>query len=73
LENQVVVHGSRVTVSHKIFPTQMTERQLKTVNDRMLEEIKLYAPEAELEFVRFPIIQRKERGRNSDADTTLVI
>ena len=56
LQNQIVVHGSSVTVRHKNFPRQMTQRQLKTVEDRIQEEIWPYAPDAEVVLSGFPVL-----------------
>lgn len=58
LENQILLNGNRVRVSHVKFPRQMTEKQLKAVKDRIQEEIRLYAPEADLVFSKFPIVAR---------------
>ncbi len=58
LENQIHIHGNRVTISHVRFPGSMTEKQLDAVRARTAEEIRLYAPDAELEFVQFPVSQK---------------
>src|SRR5713226_5625292 len=51
LENQILLNGNGITVSYVKFPWQMTERQLKTVKETIQEEIRLYAPNAEVEFL----------------------
>ncbi len=56
LENQILLNGNRhVRVSHVKFPCQMTEKQLKAVKDRIQEEIRLYAPDAEVILSGFPV------------------
>ena len=74
LENQILVNVNRITVTYVKFSRQMTERQLKTVKDRIQEEIRLYAPDAEVEFLVFPLLQQSEEkiknagvGRNLTA------
>jgi hypothetical protein len=60
LENQILLNGNGITVSYVKFPWQMTERQLKTVKDTIQEEIRLYAPNAEVEFLAFPALRQTE-------------
>jgi hypothetical protein len=55
LENQILVDGNRVRVSHINFPRQMTQRQLITVKDRIQEEIRFYVPNAEIVLSGFPV------------------
>jgi predicted nucleotidyltransferase len=58
LENQILLDGNLVKVSHVKFPRQMTERQLKAVKDKIQEEIRLYAPDADVVLSRFPVVAR---------------
>jgi ATP-dependent helicase IRC3 len=60
LENQILLNGNGIIVSYVKFPWQMTERQLKTVKDTIQEEIRLYAPNAEVEFLAFPALRQTE-------------
>jgi superfamily II DNA or RNA helicase len=59
LENEIQLHGNHVTVTHVKFPRQMTEKQLRAVKDRIQEEIRLYAPDAEVSFAKFAIQNRE--------------
>jgi superfamily II DNA or RNA helicase len=56
-ENHIHLDGNRVKISHVKFPRSMTEKQMKVAQERILEEIRFYAPDAEISFVKFPIQQ----------------
>jgi hypothetical protein len=58
LENEILLDGNFVKVSHVKFPRQMTEKQLRAVKDRIQEEIRLYAPDADVVFSEFPVVAR---------------
>ncbi len=50
----------------------MTEKQMKAVQDRIQEEIRLYAPDAEVVFLAFPALQQsEEKIENSGVGRTL--
>jgi len=49
----------------------MTERQLKSVKDRLQEEIRRYATDAVVEFLAFPALkQSEEKIENSGVEGT---
>jgi superfamily II DNA or RNA helicase len=54
LENQILLEGNHVRISHVKFPGCMTEKQMKAVKDRIQREIRLHAPIAEVSFCGFP-------------------
>jgi superfamily II DNA or RNA helicase len=54
LENQILLEGNHVRISHVKFPGCMTEKQMKAVKDRIEREIRLHAPVAEVSFCGFP-------------------
>ena len=58
VENEIQLNGNHVIVTHVKFPRQMTEKQLRAVKDRIQEEIRLYAPDAEVSFAKFPVQNR---------------
>jgi superfamily II DNA or RNA helicase len=55
LENQILLDGNLVKVTHVKFPRQMTEKQLKVAKDRLKDEIRLYAPDADVVLSGFPV------------------
>ena len=55
LENQIVLNGNRVRISHSKFPVSMTERQWEAARERIQGEIRLYVPHAELDLCGFPV------------------
>jgi hypothetical protein len=59
VENEIQLNGNHVIVTHVKFPRQMTEKQLRAVKDRIQEEIRLYAPDAEVSFAKFAIQNRE--------------
>jgi len=59
VENEIRLNGNHVIVTHVKFPRQMTEKQLRAVKDRIQEEIRLYAPDAEVSFAKFPVQNRE--------------
>lgn len=59
MENDIQLNGNHVIVTHVKFPRQMTEKQLRAVKDRIQEEIRLYAPDAEVSFAKFAIQNRE--------------
>ena len=62
LENEILLDGNSVKVSHVKFPRQMTEKQLRAVKDRIQAEIRLYAPDADVVFSKFLV----RRGRTEE-------
>ncbi|MFQ5903437.1 MAG: hypothetical protein ACE5JO_07085, partial [Candidatus Binatia bacterium] len=60
LENQILLDGDRVRISHVGFPRYMTQKQMNAVRDRITEEIRLYAPRAEVVFSKFPVLHGGE-------------
>jgi superfamily II DNA or RNA helicase len=54
-ENEVRLDGNSVRINHVKFPRSMTEKQLKTAKNRIQEEVRLYAPNAELVLSGFPV------------------
>ncbi len=59
VENEIRLNGNHVIVTHVKFPRQMTEKQLRAVKDRIQEEIRLYAPDAEVSLAKFAIQNRE--------------
>jgi hypothetical protein len=59
VENDIQLNGNHVIVTHVKFPRQMTEKQQRAVKDRIQEEIRLYAPDAEVSFAKFAIQNRE--------------
>jgi superfamily II DNA or RNA helicase len=55
LENQIVLNGNRVRISHSKFPVSMTERQWEAARERIQGEIRLYVPHAKLDLCGFPV------------------
>ena len=55
IENQILLNGNHVTVSHVKFPSRMTQRQLQSAKDRIQEEIQFYVPNAEVILGGFPL------------------
>ena len=55
MENQIFLDGNSVRVGHVKFPRYMTERQMNAAMKRITEEIRLYAPNAEVTFAKFPV------------------
>ncbi len=55
MENQIFLDGNSVRVGHVKFPRYMTARQLNAAMKRITEEIRLYAPNAEVTFAKFPV------------------
>ncbi len=53
LENQIVLNGNRVKISHSKFPVSMTERQREAARERIQGEIRLYVPDAEVDLCGF--------------------
>jgi Helicase conserved C-terminal domain len=54
-ENEVRLDRRSVRINHIRFPRSMTKKQLKTAKDRIQEEVRLYAPDAELVLSGFPV------------------
>jgi superfamily II DNA or RNA helicase len=63
LENQIIIEANRVIISHINFPCRMTEKQMKAIKNRLQNEIRLYAPDAEVVFTRFPVQCGEEEKR----------
>ena len=55
LENQIVLNGNRVKISHSKFPISMTEKQLEAARERIQDEIRLYVPDATVDLCGFPV------------------
>ena len=55
LENQIVLNGNRVRISHSKFPVSMTGRQWEAARERIQGEIRLYVPDAEVDLCGFPV------------------
>ncbi len=55
MENQIFLDGNSVRVGHVKFPRYMTERQMNAAMKRITEESRLYAPNAEVTFAKFPV------------------
>jgi hypothetical protein len=53
-ENEVRLDCRSVRINHIKFPRAMTKKQLETAKDRIQEEARLYAPDAELVLCGFP-------------------
>jgi superfamily II DNA or RNA helicase len=53
-ENEVRLDCRSVRINHLKFPRSMTKKQLETAKDRIQEEVRLYAPDAELVLSGFP-------------------
>ncbi len=68
MENQIFLDGSSVRVSHVKFPRHMTARQMNAAIKRITEEIRLYAPNAEVTFAKFPVQRggREEWEKSED-------
>lgn len=74
LENEIVLDGNCVKISHVNFPRCMTEKQLDAVRDRIKKEIHLYAPDAEIAFVQFRVLRKgEEKIRDSRVKTSFVV
>jgi hypothetical protein len=58
LENEIILDGDCVKISHVNFPRRMTEKQFDAVRERIGSEISLYALGTEVAFVQFPILQK---------------
>jgi hypothetical protein len=58
LENQILVHGNHVKISHIAFPSCMSERQIRAVTDRIQQEIRLYVPDAEIVLSGFRVFNQ---------------
>jgi hypothetical protein len=73
LENEIVLDGNCVKISRVNFPRCMTDKQLVAVRDRVQKEIHLYAPDAEIFFVQFRVVQKEEQLRNAGDETSFVV
>ena len=74
LENEIVLDGDCLKISHANFPRRMTEKQLDAARDRIQKEIRLYAPDAEVVFIQFRVLQKEEEKiKNSSVDNSLVV
>lgn len=58
LENQILVNGNHVTISHVNFPSCMSEKQIRAVTDRIQQEIRLYTPDAEVVLSGFRVFNQ---------------
>jgi hypothetical protein len=58
LENQILVHGNHVMISHITFPRCMSEKQIRAVTDRIQHEIRLYIPDAEVVLSGFRVFNQ---------------
>jgi hypothetical protein len=58
LENQILLGGSRVKITHSKFPISMTQKQLQAARERIQDEIRLYVPDAEVNLYGFPCLLR---------------
>ncbi len=67
LQNQIFLDGNRIKISHVKFPRHMTIKQMDAVKKRITEEIRLYAPNAEVAFLNFLVADdRSEEWRDSE-------
>jgi hypothetical protein len=58
VENEILVHGNHVKISHITFPKCISERQLRAVADRIQQEIRLYVPDAEVVLSGFRVFNQ---------------
>lgn len=56
VENQIHLDGNRIKISHVKFPRYMTTKQMEAVKKGITEEVRLYAPYAEVMFSKFPVV-----------------
>lgn len=53
-ENQIFLDGNTLKIGHAGFPHSITQRQLAAAREAIARELRLYAPEADVVFSRFP-------------------
>jgi hypothetical protein len=58
LKNQLLVKGNHVKIRHVTFPECMSERQIRSVTDRIQQEIRLYIPAAEVVLSGFRVFNQ---------------
>jgi len=58
MENQIHLDGNTVRISRVNYPPyDMSKKQMRAVRERITEEIRLYAPGAEVVFSKFPVAE----------------